>query len=104
MEPYVVIETGGKQYRVQVGSVVEVETLAGDAGQKIVLERVLAVSDGSQLKVGAPVVEGVKVSAEILGQIRGDKVVSFRKKKRKGFHKKIGHRQPLTKLKIEAIG
>lgn len=104
MEPYVVIETGGKQYRVQKDSVIDVETIAGDAGAKVTLDRVLAVSDGSALNVGTPVIAGATVSAEIVKQFRGEKVINFRKNRRKGFHKKIGHRQELTRLKIAAIG
>ena len=104
MEPYAVIETGGKQYRVQKDSIVDVESLAGDAGSKITLDNVLAVSNGTALTVGTPAVEGAKVSAQIVEHFRDDKVISFKKKKRKGFHKKIGHRQNQTRLKIEAIG
>lgn len=104
MEPYAVIETGSKQYRVQKDSVIDVETLAGEPGAKIVIDRVLAVSDGSKLTVGAPTIAGAKVSATIVNQFRAEKVVNFRKVRRKGFHKKIGHRQNQTKLKIESIG
>lgn len=103
MEPYAVIETGGKQHRVEVGAIIDVESIEGDAGAKITLDQVLAVSDGSSLKVGAPLVAGATVKAEIIKQFRGEKVVSFRKLKRKGFHKKKGHRQEQTQLKIEAI-
>lgn len=103
MEPYAVIETGGKQHRVEVGAIIDVESIEGDAGAKVTLDQVLAVSDGSSLKVGAPLVAGASVKAEIIKQFRGEKVVSFRKLKRKGFHKKKGHRQELTQLKIEAI-
>lgn len=104
MEAYAVVETGGKQYRVQKDSVIDVETIAGDAGAKVSLDRVLAVSDGNALTVGAPTVAGATVQAEIVKQFRGDKVVNFRKNRRKGFHKKIGHRQELTKLKVLAVG
>ncbi len=103
MEPYAVIETGGKQYRVEKGAIIDVESIEGDAGAKITIDQVLAVSDGSALKIGAPLVAGATVTAEIVKQFRGEKVVSFRKLKRKGFHKKKGHRQEQTQLKIEAI-
>ena len=103
MEAYAVVETGGKQYRVQKDSVIDVETIAGEAGATVSLDRVLAVSDGSSLNVGAPTVAGATVTAEIVKQFRGDKVIAFRKKKRKGYHKKIGHRQDLTQVKIAAI-
>lgn len=103
MEPYVVVETGGKQYRVQKDSIIDVERIEGDAGAKVSLDRVLAVSDGSALNVGTPTVAGAAVSAEIVKQFRGEKVIHFRKLKRKGFHKKKGHRQEQTQLKILAI-
>lgn len=103
MEPYAVIETGGKQYRVLKGSVVEVELVEGEEGKNVKLAAVLAVSDGKDLKVGTPNVAGASVTAKVVGDIRGAKVVSFKKKRRKGFHKKIGHRQELTKLHIEKI-
>jgi large subunit ribosomal protein L21 len=103
MDAYAVVETGGKQYRVTQGATLDVERLAGDAGTKIKLSRVLAVSDGQSLTVGTPEVSGAAVTAEIVKQFRGEKVVAFRKKRRKGYHKKKGHRQELTQLKIEAI-
>lgn len=103
MEPYVVIETGGKQYRVEKGAIIDVELIEGEAGAKVVLESVLASSDGAALTVGTPTIAGAKVQAEIVKQFRAKKVVSFRKLKRKGFHKKKGHRQEQTRLKIEAI-
>ena len=103
MDAYAVIETGGKQYRVIQGSTLDVEHLAGDAGAKITLSRVLAISDGSALKIGTPEISGAAVTAEIVKQFRGAKVIAFRKKKRKGYHKKRGHRQDLTQIKIAAI-
>ena len=103
MDAYAVVETGGKQYRVQKGDVLEIERLAGEAGQKITLDRVLAISNGTDLTVGTPAVAGASVTGEILGQIRGDKVVNFKKKRRKGYHRKIGHRQNLTRLRVDAI-
>jgi large subunit ribosomal protein L21 len=103
MDAYAVVETGGKQYRVSQGVTLDVERLDGDAGAKLTLDRVLAVSDGSALTVGTPAVSGAKVSASIVKQFRGAKVIAFRKKKRKGYHKKQGHRQDLTQIKIEGI-
>lgn len=103
MDAYAVIETGGKQYRVKAGDVIEIERLAGEAGQKVTLDRVLAVSNGSDLTVGTPAVAGASVTAEIVGQIRGEKVVNFKKKRRKGYHRKIGHRQELTRVRVDAI-
>lgn len=103
MDAYAVVETGGKQYRVKQGDVFEIERLAGEVGQKITLDRVLALSNGSDLAVGTPAVAGATVSAEIVSQHRGEKVVNFKKKRRKGYHRKIGHRQDLTRVRVDAI-
>ena len=103
MDAYAVIETGGKQYRVKKGDVLDVEKLEIAPGQKVTLDRVLAVNLGSALTVGAPVVAGATVTAEVVDQHRGEKVVNFKKKRRKCYHRKIGHRQSLTRLKVEAI-
>ena len=104
MEAYAVIETGGKQYRVQKDDVVSVELLDGaEAGQKIKLGRVLALNDGSGLKIGAPEVAGAAVTAEVVAEFRAPKVVAFKKKRRKGYHRKVGHRQNLLKVKIASI-
>ena len=104
MEAYAVIETGGKQYRVEKDDVVSVELLEGaEAGQQVEIGRVLAMNDGSGLKIGSPVVEGAKVMAEVVEEYRADKVVAFKKKRRKGYHRKVGHRQNLLKVKIASI-
>lgn len=103
MEAYAVIETGGKQYRVQKGTVLDVELLGVEAGKEAVFSKVLAVNTGSELKVGAPVVQGASVKAVVEKDLRGPKVVAFKKKRRKGFHKKIGHRQNLSRVKISDI-
>ena len=104
MEAYAVIETGGKQYRVVQNDVLSVELLAGaEAGQKLELGRVLALNDGTGLKVGTPVVAGAKVTAEVVAEYRAPKVVAFKKKRRKGYHRKVGHRQNLLKVKIASI-
>ncbi len=104
MEAYAVIETGGKQYRVGEGQLLEVERLEGDAGAKIQIDRVLAQSDGTTLTVGTPTVAGAAVTAEVVEHLRGPKVISFKKKRRKGYKKKIGHRQELTRIKIVQLG
>src|SRR5262245_15069807 len=100
MDAYAVIETGGEQYRGIQGSPVDDEGLEGDAGNAVKIGRLLAVSDASARKIGTPEISGASVTAEIVKQFRGDKVIAFRKKKRKGFHKKQGHRQDLTQIKI----
>ncbi len=104
MEAYAVIETGGKQYRVGEGQVLDVERLEGEAGSMITLDRVLAQSDGNALTVGAPTVAGAAVTAEVVEHLRAPKVISFKKQRRKGYKKKIGHRQALTRIKIVQLG
>ncbi len=103
MEAYAVIETGGKQYRVEKDTVLSVELLGTEAGETVEFDQVLAVSDGSELTVGAPVVANAKVTAKVIENYRDDKVVVFKKKRRKGYRKKAGHRQGLTKVKVESI-
>ena len=100
---YAIIETGGKQYRIVEGDEFRVEKLEGQAGDKIEFDKVLLVSDDSDLKVGKPLVEGAKVEAEILGQGMADKVISFNYKPKKGVRRKKGHRQPFTLVKINSI-
>jgi large subunit ribosomal protein L21 len=103
MEAYAVVETGGKQYRVIEGSVIVVERLPAEAGAAIELDRVLALSDGTALKVGAPVLAGARIAATVVEHNRGPKVISFKQKRRKGYKRKIGHRQEHTVLKIGAL-
>lgn len=100
MEAYAVIETGGKQYRVRKDDVFDVEKLNAEPGKKVDFETVLAVSDGKELKVGTPTVSGAKVQAEVLEHLRADKVTAFKRKRRKGYKRRMGHRQELTKIKI----
>jgi len=104
MEAYAVIETGGKQYRVQAGDRLEVEKLEVEVGESVDIDKVLAVSDGKELKVGTPMLEGSKVTATVTDQIRGKKVINYKKKRRKGYERKVGHRQYLTVLKVENVG
>ncbi len=102
---YAVIQTGGKQYRVEPGKTVVVEKLAGDAGSKITFDQVLLVSsgDGANVTIGKPFVAGAKVTGEIVEQGRGDKLVVFKFRLRKNYVRKNGHRQDLTAVKIAAI-
>ncbi len=102
MEAYAVIETGGKQYRVQQGDVLDVELLKKDEGDNVEFDA-LAISNGKELSIGAPLVEGAKVKASVVENFRGEKIYSFKKKRRKGYRRKIGHRQGLTKIKVETI-
>jgi large subunit ribosomal protein L21 len=100
---YAVIKTGGKQYKVAENDLVTVERLAGAAGDKVVLDQVLAVGAGADIKIGAPLVAGATVSAEISAQTRGPKVIIFKKRRRQNSRRKNGHRQDLTVLKITGI-
>lgn len=97
---HAVIRTGGKQYRVAKDDVITVERLTGDAGTAVTFDEVLMVGD----KVGAPVVEGAAVKGEIVEQTRGDKVIVFKKKRRKDYKRTAGHRQDLTVVKITDVG
>lgn len=103
MEAYAVIETGGKQYRVQAEDTLDIEQVTGEAGTMITLDSVLAYSNGSELLIGAPTVKGASVTAEIVEQHRGPKLVAFKIKRRKGYKRKIGHRQELTKVRVKSI-
>jgi len=100
---YAVVKTGGKQYRVAKNDVLTVEKLDGDAGASVELGEVLAMDDGKGLTVGAPLVDGARVAAEVLEQKKGDKVVIFKKKRRKNYRRTRGHRQPLTVIRISDI-
>lgn len=100
---YAVVRTGGKQYVVTVGDLFRAEKLSGEVGQKVVFEDILLVSKEGDLKVGAPVVSGAKVTGTIVEQDRGKKIIVFKMKRRKGFRKKIGHRQYYTGIKVESI-
>src|SRR3954454_19571837 len=100
---YAVIETGGKQYRVEVGTELEVELLDVEPGQSITLERVLLVADGADATVGTPGVDGAAVDAEVVGATRGDKVIAFKYRPKARRRVKKGHRQDYTVLRIADI-
>ncbi len=95
---YAVVRTGGKQYKVAMDTVLKVETLAGDVGSKLDLE--VLMLGGDSPKIGAPLVSGASVQCEIVEHGQGDKVIAFKKKRRKNTHRKRGHRQHFTKLKV----
>lgn len=105
MGRYAVVKTGGKQYRVAEGELVEVERLGGEVGATVTLDQVLLVSgdDDGQARIGTPVVEQARVTAEIVEQGLDRKIVVFKKKRRKGYKRKQGHRQRQTTLKIVEI-
>ena len=100
---FAVIKTGGKQYKVAKDDVIEVEKIDLEAGKAVEFGEVLMLSDGGKVEVGAPFLVGAKVSAEVVKQTRGDKIIVFKKKRRKNYRRKKGHRQDLTVLKITAI-
>ncbi len=100
---YAVIESGGKQYRVEEGATVQVERLPGDPGTAVTLDRVLLVADGQQVRVGAPLVPGVSVQARVVAHGRGKKVLVMKYKAKAHYRRKQGHRQGFTALKIERI-
>lgn len=99
---FAIIKTGGKQYKVSEGDIIKVEKIEAEAGDKIEFDQVLMVA-GDDVKVGIPVVEGAKVSAEVLDQKKDKKIVIFKFKAKKNYRKKKGHRQPYTLVKIEKI-
>jgi large subunit ribosomal protein L21 len=99
---FAVIRTGGKQYKVAKDDVLSIEKVAGEVGAELTLGEVLLLG-GEATKTGAPLVAGASVTAEILAQGKGEKVIAFKKKRRKNTHRKRGHRQPFTKIKITAI-
>lgn len=101
---HAVIKTGGKQYRVAPGDTVKVETLTADVGQQVTLSEVLAVNNGTDVKVGSPFVAGAAVVATVVSHGRHDKVTIFKMRRRKHFQKHQGHRQNFTELRIDSIG
>ena len=100
---YAVIKTGGKQHKVSEGDVIAIEKVSGGKGETVIFDEVLMVSRGEDIKVGTPFLEGVSVSGEIIDQTKAKKINVFKMKRRKGFKKKTGHRQKLTRMKIKEI-
>lgn len=102
---YAVIETGGKQYRVQPGDIIDIERLAGvsEEDSAITFDRVLLVGDGDDIKVGRPTVEGAAVKGELLAEVKGPKVIVFKFKRRKQYRRKNGHRQNLMRVRINDV-
>lgn len=100
---FAVVKTGGKQYRVAKDDVIRVEKLSAEPGEKVALSDVLMIDDGGTKTVGAPLIEGAAVEAEVVEQMRADKIIVFKKKRRQNYRRKNGHRQHLTVLKITDI-
>jgi large subunit ribosomal protein L21 len=100
---YAIIQTGGKQYRVSEGDVLSVEKLDVEAGKETTFSDVLLVVSGDKVNLGTPLVSGASVKAEVVEQYKDDKVIAFKFKRRKGYHRTVGHRRQLTELKITKI-
>ncbi|MGH7889313.1 MAG: 50S ribosomal protein L21 [Thermodesulfobacteriota bacterium] len=100
---YAIIETGGKQYRVEKDEVINVELLEAEKGKPVEFKNVLFLSDGSKFKVGTPYVAKSSVKGELVDEVKGSKVISFKYKKRKGVRRKVGHRQKYHQVKITEI-
>lgn len=100
---YAVIETGGKQYKVQEGDIVFIERLCADEGSEVVFDKVLAVSNEGKTTFGKPLLENANVTAKVVGHGKDKKIIVFKFKAKKGYRRKQGHRQPYTKVQIEKI-
>ena len=100
---FAVLNTGGKQYKVSQGDLIEVEKLESEVGDKVTLSQVLMVGEGEKVEVGAPYVSNCKVTGEVVEQGKGAKIIVFKKKRRKNYRRKNGHRQLFTQLKITEI-
>ena len=100
---YAVVETGSKQYRVAAGDTIEVELLETAEGQEVTLDRVLFVANAGKFSIGMPMVDKAAVVADVVKHIRGPKLIAFKMRRRKGYHRSVGHRQELTVLKIKEI-
>ena len=100
---YAIVEIAGQQFKVAKDQKVYVHRLPGEAGSKVTFDTIFLLDDNGSVSVGAPAIEGASVSAQILNHLKGDKVIVFKKKRRKGYIKKNGHRQALTEILIESI-
>lgn len=104
MEPYAIIQTGSKQYTVSKGDVIDIEQIKDiSSGQDILFQEVLFIFDGSKASLGAPVVENAVVKGQVISQVRGEKVVAYKYKRRKNYHRKHGHRQNYFRVKISEL-
>lgn len=100
---YAIIQEGGKQFKVTSGDRIRIDRKVDDGAKSVTFDQVLLVGGAGSPKIGAPLVAGATVTADVLGDVKGEKVVSVKYKRRKGFHKKIGHRQQYTEVKITGI-
>ena len=100
---YAVVETGGKQYRLSKNDVVDIEKIEAVPGKAVSLDKVLLYVDAKKVEIGKPYLKGASLSCEFVNNVKGTKIYSFKKKRRKGYQKKIGHRQNLVRLKVKEI-
>ena len=100
---YAIIRSGGKQYRVSPGQTITVEKLAAELGEKVTFGDVVLLTDGAKVTAGDPIVSGVQVVGKVIEQFKDKKVIAFKYKRRKGYHRTVGHRRLLTRVKIETI-
>lgn len=100
---YAIIESGGKQYRVQEGDTLSIEKLPAEAGEKVEIDKVLAVVNGDEIKIGTSLVQGAKVILKVLRNGRGNKIIVFKFKAKKNYRRKQGHRQPFSQVLVEKI-
>jgi large subunit ribosomal protein L21 len=100
---YAVVNTGGKQYKVQKGETLRIEKIPGEVGSSVTFDKILMVADGENIRVGQPVLENVSVQAQIVEQDKAKKILIFKYKRRKRYRRKNGHRQPFTAIRIDGI-
>ncbi len=100
---YAIVEIGGQQFKVQKEQKLFVNLLENEAGSDLEIDKVMLLADGDNIQVGTPVVEGARVKAKVLDHVKADKILVFKKKRRKGYQKMNGHRQPMTQIQIEDI-
>ncbi|WP_045216209.1 50S ribosomal protein L21 [Desulfonatronovibrio magnus] len=100
---FAIIESGGKQFRVREGQQLKVAKMADEAGSEVIIDRILAAGDQTEVKFGQPFIEGAKVVCDVLSHERDKKIIVFKKKRRKGYSKKQGHRQDFTRLWVKTI-
>ncbi len=100
---YAIVEIGGQQFKIQKEQRLFVNLLDNEAGSELEFDKVMLLSDGDKIKVGKPLVKGAKIKAKVLDHVKADKILVFKKKRRKGYQKMNGHRQPMTQIQIEDI-
>ena len=102
-QTYAIVRAGGKQYRVSEGTTVDIDRLPQEVGEKVTLDQVLLVSKDGNVTVGTPTVEGASVNAVVVNNMRAKKIIVFKKKRRQGYKRKQGHRQELTRVRVESL-